>query len=317
MDLSRLTTVGDPHTVLKSIDKSAKLFDEVEALGHTAWLSGDLHDTKQNIDGYVLNFHYRRFRDSKIHWIIFPGNHDYYRLSECTDHALEVYGSLPNVTVVGGVTEIGGMWFVPYVHDQEKLARDLREIPDGAVVFGHFEVRGFDFGNGHMCDDGMPPTLFRRFKRVFSGHFHRYQSEGNFTYVGTPFSKDFGESNQTKYIGVYRRDEDRHELIETDFPRHLTFEVDADDVYSSSQGLDPGTVANDVVRVVLKGSAEAIASWGRIEGVRYDERPTDEAEVLIEESEDHCSQYVSWADKKGLAQQVRDAGLRLLREASK
>ena len=37
---------------------------------------------------------------------------------------------------------------------------------------GHLELNGFEAHPGHVMERGMDKTLFDKFKRVFSGHYH-------------------------------------------------------------------------------------------------------------------------------------------------
>src|SRR5690606_30883778 len=116
---------------------------------------------------------------------------------------------------------------------------------------------------------------------VISGHFHKHQSNENLTYVGTPFSHSFGESNQTKVIGIYNIEEGRLELEQTTYRKHLTIEIDCD-----KQQEETTTILNtDGVlhkyRVILTGKQENIDKFPRElfdkDGldIKWITRPTD------------------------------------------
>jgi len=317
----KLTVCGDPHITKNRLENIKKLFQKLESFGHPVVLLGDQLDTKSVIDGYCLDFLINFIKNSKLFWIIIVGNHDYFSLHDCKEHSMEPLKGLGNCLVIDSLVDLekafnegqmslgsGDFYACPYIHEQEKIKEVIKTIPKNSVVFGHWEIPGFDFGNGHMCSEGVPETSFKKFKKVVSGHFHKYQTKGNICYLGTPFSKDFGESNQEKYIGIFDTETSDLELISTKewFPQHKTIQWDA------SQGVPTVEVGKDVVRVVLKGTAEEIAAIPRIEGVRYDEQPKDDSFIEIKESDDFLSQFQEWGSKK-LDDATLKTGLEILK----
>ena len=61
---------------------------------------------------------------------------------------------------------------------------------------------------------------------VISGHFHKFDKRGNILYLGTPFSHDFGESDQRKFIAVLDLDHSDIQLIPTKMPEHRTYYIE-------------------------------------------------------------------------------------------
>tara|TARA_B100000073_G_scaffold137589_1_gene112959 strand:+ start:1403 stop:2434 length:1032 start_codon:yes stop_codon:yes gene_type:complete len=63
------------------------------------------------------------------------------------------------------------------------------------VCMGHLELNGFEAHPGHVMESGMDSTIFNKFKRVFSGHYHQKSTKGNVTYLGNPYQlywNDYG-----------------------------------------------------------------------------------------------------------------------------
>ncbi len=312
--MPKFAVIGDPHATPTTLDKISELFDTVEELGlPTIWL-GDFLDTKEVIRGKCLNMIYRRLLQSPLQHIVLIGNHDWFNL-QCEEHSLECLKELDNVLVVDTLQEIApGLHAIPYIHDQAALAAVLESIPEDTVLFGHLEVTGFDFGNGHMCESGTPIQSLEKFKRVISGHFHKAQETGNLLYLGTPFSHSFGESSQTKLIGVYDSDDNSISLTETSFPQHVTLHL-----YLDSEGTEiPPHKPNDYLRVILEGSQENIDRFDRSsypEGTKYVERSTDQfsVDVVIDESQSNVSKFKNWATKiKGLDEETVKLGIEIL-----
>jgi len=288
--MAKLTIIGDPHVKNKNLDQITKLFDVIEELGNPTLLTGDVFDTKEVIRGKCLNLVYERLSNSKLHFIILVGNHDYFNL-ECEDHSLRVFENLENVTIVDKLHEEFGCHFIPYMHDQDKLKKVLKTIPKDSVLFGHLDVVSFDYGNGYLSEAGLALKDLKKFKKVISGHYHKYQEKDNLTYIGTPFSHSFGESNQDKFIGIFDTITYEVELIKTPF----------------------------LIRVIYSGSQENIikakAKYTFPEGTKIIERPTDEYmnNVSIDETADNFVKFKEWAEEiRGLDPETTQLGVDIL-----
>ena len=321
--LNDFTIIGDPHITHKSLDKGLQLFQEVEKRGlPTIWL-GDFLDTKEVIRGKCLNLLHEQFSRSKLQHIILIGNHDWFNL-ECSDHSLKSLSSLPNVTIIDSVRVHPKLPFVffPYIHDKAKLKELLLEYSGkGLIAFGHFEVSGFDFGNGHLCEDGIVTHKdFYGFKRVISGHFHKLQQTGNFTYLGTPFSHSFGEANQDKVIGTYHLDSDSLDLTPTDFPRHISVKIDMSKK-NAEKRLQEFIDGNDnnLIRIQLHGTPEEVAKLDKSKFPGFTIKWEDKSDapmnskVNLDETLDNKTQFQEWAKNiKNLDVETVQLGLSIL-----
>lgn len=303
------TIVGDPHVKPNNLDTFHKLTSKVEELGnHTVWL-GDLLDTKEVIRGRCLNTCLEYFMNSKLQHTVLVGNHDWFNL-ECKEHSLEFLKMLDNVAVVDSLIQnVAGFAFIPYIHDKETLKKTLKEASDSKILFAHLEVSNFDFGNGYICDEGLDLKDLSKFKKVISGHFHKFQQQGNLTYLGTPFSHSFGESNQTKYIATIN-EEGVLDLIETGFPKHVTIEFNCDNLNDTKDHVlipeifdDPKKPLKDYYRVILTGKQENVDRfpkhmYNKID-IKWIERPSDSivSGLQISDTQSNETQFSEWAEK--------------------
>ena len=60
---------------------------------------------------------------------------------------------------------------------------------------GHLELNGFEAHPGHMMERGMDHSVFKKFKKVFTGHYHSKSHKDNVYYLGNPYQlywNDFG-----------------------------------------------------------------------------------------------------------------------------
>lgn len=303
--LDLFSIIGDPHITPDTLDLGQKLFDEVEEKGlPTIWL-GDFLDLKEIIRGKCLNLLYNYFLNSKLQHIILIGNHDYFNL-ECEDHSLRSLSSLPNVTIIDSVRKHPTLPFVffPYIHNKAKLKQELLKYSgQGLVAFGHFEILGFDFGNGAMCEDqSITVHDFVGYKRVITGHFHKFQQMENITYPGTPFSHSFGEANQDKVIGTYKLSTDELILTATKFPRHLSHRMDFSKA-NYKKKLDDFLEGNEnnFLRVQMFGSSEQVTAFDQSPysglNIKWEDKSDDpiSSNVTIDESLTNKAQFQEWA----------------------
>jgi hypothetical protein len=290
------TVVGDPHAKPDNLDKLGELFDVIENLGNDCIILGDLLDTKELVRGKCLNFYLNRIGRSKLHFTIIVGNHDYFNLA-CEDHSLQALRHLSNVTLINDPHCIFSeksdyrLGFIPYIHDSEKLKQALQLLKHSDVIFCHADIKGFDYGNGLLSQAGLDSSELKDYPTIISGHYHKYQAKENITYLGTPFSHSFGESNQTKYIGLYSTEDHNLRLLETSFPKHITYYVNC-----SQTREHPLIGTTDYVRVVLSGKQEDIASFPRENGIKYIEKPdSDRISTEIAEDQTPEIQFINWA----------------------
>lgn len=326
--LDQFTIIGDPHITPKSLEKGMELFRTVEEAGKPAIWLGDLLDTKEVIRGKCLNAFYEYFKSSKLQHIVLVGNHDWFNL-ECLDHSLKPLSSLPNVRVIDKVEYHPKLPFIfmPYIHNKAELKELLKAIPNKEqyTLFGHFDVSGFDYGNGHFCEDGViTHEDFAGFKRVVSGHFHKLQQVGNFTYLGTPFSHSFGEANQDKVLGTLHLAEDRLELTPTKFPSHVSAKI-----VCSKKGGDKKLEEflkgneNNLIRIQLYGAPEDVVKLDKSKYLSYSIKWEDKSDspvdskVTLDESLDNKTQFQEWGKTiKQLDPETIKLGLEILEKVN-
>ena len=158
---------------------------------------------------------------------------------------------------------------------------------------------------------------------MVSGHFHSYQKEDNITYLGTPFSHSFGETEPIKYLGIGDLDNGITKLIPTDFPHHITnyYNVDATEIHNLIEK-SPKMYENpkDYYRVVLEGSTENINIWARkfkqYPTVKLVLKPTSVVKSLeIQEDQSNEVKFTTWASNiKKLDDETKQLGLSILND---
>jgi DNA repair exonuclease SbcCD nuclease subunit len=123
----------------------------------------------------------------------FPGNHDLFYKDKRDIHSSAFGRHIPGVTVVESVTTIDDVTLVPWlVGDEWKSMKDIKS----KYVFGHFELPKF-FMNAmvQMPDHGeLRAEDFNGPDYIFSGHFHKRQTNNNVIYIGNAFPHNFADT---------------------------------------------------------------------------------------------------------------------------
>lgn len=312
MELSEPLIVGDEHNTARNLDRTVKLYDGIEELGKDTIHLGDIFHTKEKVSSKTLNLVYKKLKESKLKHVLIVGNHDWHSL-ECQDHSLQVLKELPNVLIIDQPTSlmVGNqpIYFLPYYHDLQKfkLAVNSPESKKCKILIMHQGVTGFDYGNGYIAVDELELEALTKFDKVISGHFHKYQNKGNLIYLGTPYSTDFGESNQIKYMAILKGFE--LELFETAFPRHYThtLECPVTELHSFGEGFH---------RAFLTGNKEDIELFpkDKYPGVKFIERPTNLGGALeFTDKLSNEAKFQLWA-KDRIDPETEKLGLEILTE---
>jgi DNA repair exonuclease SbcCD nuclease subunit len=122
----------------------------------------------------------------------FPGNHDLFYKDKRDVHSSMFGRHIPGVTVVDNVTTVGDVTLVPWlVGDEWKTMKDIKS----KYVFGHFELPKF-FMNAmvQMPDHGeLRAEDFNGPDYIFSGHFHKRQTNNKVIYIGNAFPHNFSD----------------------------------------------------------------------------------------------------------------------------
>ena len=108
--------------------------------------------------------------------------------------------------------------FIPHYEDEEKIKKDLLEVPRGYTAFGHF---GYCGSLNSAGDNDFSLSLSDFSNPTFLGHIHRYHKEGSITILGTPYSTNFGESDKKNYYAILEDNKATYKQI-LHGPRYLS-----------------------------------------------------------------------------------------------
>jgi DNA repair exonuclease SbcCD nuclease subunit len=169
----------------------------------------DLGDTFDNRKGIDLGAWHRiktQYYDTleemgiTVHMIV--GNHTaYYKNTNKINTPELLLQSYKNIHIYSEVTdiEVEGLkiTMLPWINSENQhQVLDHLQNTDSKVVMGHLELNGFVAHPGHVFSGGTDASIFSKFNKVFSGHFHHKSEKGNIKYLGNPYElywNDYGE----------------------------------------------------------------------------------------------------------------------------
>ena len=162
----------------------------------TCIMMGDWHNNRASINIVTLNYSLNaleRLGKAFDRVLFIPGNHDLYYRDKRDVQSAEWAKHIPNIQIVNDFYNEDDIIIVPWLVGEEH-----KKIPkmSGKYMFGHFELPNF-YMNAmvQMPDHGdIKNEHFGGIEHVFSGHFHKRQTQGNITYTGNAFPHNYADA---------------------------------------------------------------------------------------------------------------------------
>lgn len=178
------------------------------------------HNTAHN---FKLKF-WNKLEELNVDTHILLGNHDTYYKNTNEVNALQNLSISKNTKVYyksDTVTFDGlDVLFLPWICD-DIIEETLHTIDNSTaqIVVGHLEIKGFEMHKGHVNEQGLDKTLFKRFEKVLSGHFHKKSDDGHIYYLGSPYEITWSDYKCPKGFHIF--DTETRELIRVPNPLRI------------------------------------------------------------------------------------------------
>ncbi len=196
----------------------------------------DINLIKETKD--ILN----KYFDFNVSYII--GNHDTYFKNTNTVNSLE----LITENIIDTPKNIDNSLLLPWItEDNYQASIQLLAESKQKYCFGHFEINGFQLMKGILAEEKLDSSVFKNFKKVFSGHYHLPQETRNIVYVGSLFQNDFGDEGTEKRFFVL--DDETDELTEVKIPYTLFKKIELKD--ESDLDMDIDSLKDKIVKCVV------------------------------------------------------------------
>ena len=199
---------------------------------------GDYYDNRKFINFRALNHNRNHFlkplREHGITMDIICGNHDtFYKNTSELNSLKELLGHYMNeITIIQEPTvmEYGSlkMGLVPWIDDEnEQRSLDFLAKAKCDWIGGHFEICGYEMMKGIKNEHGYDRSIFKRFEKVMSGHFHTKSSQDNIEYLGSQMEFFWNDAHDKKYFHIL--DTETRELTPIRNPHTLFHRIVYDD----------------------------------------------------------------------------------------
>ena len=134
-----------------------------------------------------------------------------------------------NVDVIDIPSEIGNILYLPWITDSNyDESMDIIKSTKLKYVFGHLELSGFEMNIGHTIDKGMDSKIFKKFKKVISGHYHHKSTTGNIYYLGSQYELTWIDHNDQKGFHIFDNVTGELEFIENPVKMFHTLKYNED-----------------------------------------------------------------------------------------
>lgn len=166
---------------------------------------GDFFDNRNYLSIKMFDIILKQIIDTDIEVILLVGNHDtlFKNTNEVNAPRL-FFEKYDNIQVIDAVKEIYiddvKSLFVPWIN-KDNFENSIAAIQhtEAEYCFGHLELKDFEMTSGIKCVTGLNASLFKRFKKVFSGHFHLVQDVGNIHYLGSFYQTTWADCGDQKF----------------------------------------------------------------------------------------------------------------------
>jgi len=221
---------GDSLDFHKYIDKfyTNTLFPYLKENGITTVVQlGDLFDRRKFINFNSLylarQYFFDKLAENNITFITFLGNHDVaFKNTLQVNSSQLLLNGYDNITVLDTFTTMQfdgiDVDLVPWICDDNEveITQKLKDSKS-QIVFGHFEIAGFEMDRGNVCHEGIDKSIFNKYDIVLSGHFHHRSDDGHIYYVGTPYEMTWSDYNDPRGFVIFDTQTREQEFVKNPY----------------------------------------------------------------------------------------------------
>lgn len=218
---------------------------------------GDTFDNRKNIDFWSLEWakknYYDRLRILGIPVYTIIGNHTTYYKNTNNLNSIEVLLSeYENVIPIRETKEvkIGNLncLMVPWINsDNHEISINKIMSASSTVAMGHLELNGFAPHRGHIQESGMDASIFDKFVKVFSGHYHTRSDNGKIYYLGNPYEIYWNDYDDVR--GFHLFDTENLKTKSINNPYNIFTKIQYND--TPIEDFDFSKYSNKIVKLVV------------------------------------------------------------------
>jgi len=235
MDNESFAVIGDLHFghkedhdafVKYQVHSYLKVIDDIKSKGiKTVIILGDSTNNRKSITWTTMELVKDNLIDPDLHYIIIVGNHDaYYKNTNKLSSIRQLFKDHENVDIIDTdaiemTVDSNKCLFVPWMTDDNiDTCMSKIEASDATYCFGHFPINGALMTKGIVCGGTLKSKMFKKFKKVISGHFHLKQKIGsNIIYIGSMCQLDWNDYGDSKVYLTIGKNVKSHQIVDDIF----------------------------------------------------------------------------------------------------
>ena len=238
-------------------------FPTIEKEGITTVIDmGDTFDSRKGIDFAALAWSKVNYFDRleklgcTVHTIV--GNHTAYYKNTNEVNAIDLLlREYDNIHIYSEATEIKvdklNVLLVPWINNEnEKTTLKLIEKTSCPVTMGHLELKGFRIHRGYVMESGTDCNLFKKFERVYSGHYHTRSSQDNIYYLGNPYEIYWNDLEDTRGFHIF--DTETLDHIPVNNPYRIFYNIFYND--HNYQTFDTRELEGKIVKLIVRKKSD-------------------------------------------------------------
>ena len=219
---------------------------------------GDTFDNRTGINfgslAWAKDNYYDRLGIMGVHVHTIVGNHTaYYKNTNEVNavdlllreyHNVSVYSS-PEEVMLGNLKVL----FIPWINEENSKSTFLSiENTDSTCAMGHLELRGFRAHRGCVMEHGFESDLFKKFAKVFSGHYHTRSDDQKIFYLGNPYEIFWNDVNDARGFTILDTETLEHTYVNN--PYRMFYNIYYED--TDYQTFDTREYENKIVKVIVR-----------------------------------------------------------------
>ena len=149
----------------------------------------------------------------------------------------------------------------------------------------------------------MDPAIFKKFKQVFSGHYHHKSSRGNITYLGNPYQMFWNDYKDERGFHLYEPKTNKLKRVKN--PYEIFQKIFYNDSTGSHLSFDTSQCTNSFVKIIVEDKKDyqqfenfveklyqANAIDIKIVETLVDDKSSDDVDVEIKDTLTLLNEYI-------------------------
>lgn len=217
------------------------------------YVLGDFMDSRRSTDYRIVKRLKEEIMDyitgNQIKMTVLCGNHDIFYRNSNEIVSYETFLKPDSIHSITTPYEKGNVLMMPWINSENyDECITAIEKTKCEYLMGHLELSGAKMYANSVSEHGMSPTIFKKFKRVFSGHFHHASQLANINYIGAAGYYTWQDYNDFRGFSVYDTDTDTITQVKNEYCTFFRFEYTKD----VSLDVNMSNLKNKMLQLVVK-----------------------------------------------------------------